>query len=275
MQHGLAVAAAHHHEVDLLPGQGELHPGDHFRADLIGDAAAGVDQHAIAPVGHVERDILVRDLGAGAAVLVPDVHHLAVLHKGGEALSQAVDLLADAHVHLHPHEGALGSLQGADHGVAEPVANAGEVLALIIIDKGSGVFGDPQLGFAALDGEAALELLHLQGSGFRVQLELGLLFGAAHEVERLGAEDVLLGGGDEHFQHRAAHAPFVLGIGHRVEIHLVREHLHLPDLHAVGALHAGLVHPIAFCEFQDASSFQAGGPFLGPAKWGTFLARAG
>ena len=252
---GLAVAAAHHHEVDLLAGHGELHPGDGLGANLVGDLAAGVHQHAVALVGHVEGDVLVGDFGAGAAVLVPDVHGLAVAHKGGEALAQAVDLLADVQIHLHPHEGAFGSGQGADHGVAKAVADVGQLFAVVVIGEGGGVLGDAQLGFAAGNGQAALKLGDSQGAGFRVQLELGLLFGAAHKVVGLGAQDVLLGGGDGHLQHRAAHGAHVLGIGHGVQVDAVGPHFHFADLHRVGVFHAGLVQPVAIGKFHGYHSF--------------------
>src|SRR5665647_2934755 len=64
-----------------LPGNGELHALNGLRADLVGDVARMVDQHAIAAVRQVERDVLVGLLARGAAVCVPDVHDLAVLHQ--------------------------------------------------------------------------------------------------------------------------------------------------------------------------------------------------
>ena len=54
-----------------------------------------VDEHAVSAAGQVERHILVRLLAAGAAVGVPDVDDLAVLHQGAEPLTQAVDDLAN------------------------------------------------------------------------------------------------------------------------------------------------------------------------------------
>ena len=248
---GLAVAAAHHHKVDLLARHGELHPGDGLGADLIGDLAAGVYQHTVALVGHVEGDVLVGDLGAGAAVLVPDVHHLAVFHKGGEPLAQAVDLLANVQVHLHPHKGAVGGFQGADHGVAEPVADVGQLFALVVIGEGGGALGDLQLGLAALNRKPALKLGDGQGAAFGLQLKLRLLLGAAHKVVGLGADDVLFGGGDVHLQHGAAHGPEVLGEGNHIQIDPVLLDFHLANLHGVGVFHAGQVHPIAFCKFHN------------------------
>ena len=53
-----------------------------------------VDEDPVAAVGQVKGDILVGLLAAGAAVLVPDVHHLAVLDKGGKAFAQPVDAFA-------------------------------------------------------------------------------------------------------------------------------------------------------------------------------------
>ena len=261
MQHGLAVAAADDHEVQLLPGQGELGPGDHLGAELVGHLAAGVYQQAVALAAEVEGDVLIGDLRAGAAVLVPHVHHLAVFHEGGEALPQAVELLADVHVELAAHVGALGGLHGAYHGVAEAVADVGDLFAVVVVGEGGGGLGDLQLQPAAFHGEAALKLGDLQGQVLHGQVELGLLFGAAHVVVHLGAEDVRPGGGEEELQHRAPCPAFVVDVGHGVQVDLLFGDLDFPDLHAVGVFHPGEVEPIAFGEFHGITSFRKAGRF--------------
>ena len=62
-----------------------------------------VDEDAVAARGEVERDVLVGLLTAGAAVGLPDVDGLAVLHERGEALAETVDVLADAEGELGDH----------------------------------------------------------------------------------------------------------------------------------------------------------------------------
>jgi hypothetical protein len=54
-----------------------------------------VDEHAVAAARQVEGHVLVGLFARGAAVGVPDVDALAVLHQRPEPLSQAVDKLAD------------------------------------------------------------------------------------------------------------------------------------------------------------------------------------
>src|SRR5690606_18357780 len=54
----------------------------------------------VAAAGEVEGDALVRLLAGGAAVGVPDLDRLAVLHQRSEALAEAVDQFADTEVQL-------------------------------------------------------------------------------------------------------------------------------------------------------------------------------
>jgi hypothetical protein len=59
-----------------------------------------VDEYAVAAVGQIERHILVRLLAARAAVGIPDVDLLAVLHQGSEALTEAVHDFANSQAEL-------------------------------------------------------------------------------------------------------------------------------------------------------------------------------
>ena len=45
-------------------------------------------------VGNIKGDVLIGLLRGSAPVLVPHLHGLAVLHKGGIPLSQSVNILA-------------------------------------------------------------------------------------------------------------------------------------------------------------------------------------
>ncbi len=244
LQHGLGVPATDDHKVQGLAGHRELGPGDHLRAQLITDLAAGIHKHAVALVGEIKGDVFIGNLRAGAPVLLPDVHHLAVLHKGGEPLAQTIDFLANGQIQLGPHKGALRGAQIAYHAVAELVAHLGEEPAVIIIGKAGRALGDFQLCLPAFHGDDARILPHFQGAVLGLQLKLRDLFGAAHKMPGLGADNVRLGRADVHLQHRAAHAPHILGIGHAVDVELIALHPGLPNLDAVRGGDTGLIDPI-------------------------------
>ncbi len=107
VEHFLGGGAVDEEVVELLAGDAELDALDLFRADLKRDQLGVVDKDAVAAVGHVEGNVLVGQLAAGAAVVVPDVDDLAVFDKGGEAFAEAVDALADAEIELLDGEAAL------------------------------------------------------------------------------------------------------------------------------------------------------------------------
>ena len=79
---------------DGLTRYGEAHIlyflAGHFKGYIIG----AVHQHTISPVGHVERNALVGDLGCCAAVLVPGIYHLSVLYECGKPLTKSIDTLS-------------------------------------------------------------------------------------------------------------------------------------------------------------------------------------
>jgi len=92
--------AEDHIVLEPLPGHTELHALYLFRGHLEGDALRVVDEHTVSPVRQVEWHVLVCLLAGRAAILVPDVHRLAVLHKRREPLTQAIHALAHAQVEL-------------------------------------------------------------------------------------------------------------------------------------------------------------------------------
>src|SRR5690606_8954534 len=90
-------------------GYGELHPFHRFAADLERHMPRVVDEHAVAAIGEIERDVLVRLFAGGPTVRVPDIHRLAVLHKRSEPLAETVDQLADSELELLVDEDPSGS----------------------------------------------------------------------------------------------------------------------------------------------------------------------
>ena len=62
-------------------GDAELHALHFFGGDLERNLFGLVDENAVAAIGDVERDVLVRLFAARAAVLVPNIHDLTVLDE--------------------------------------------------------------------------------------------------------------------------------------------------------------------------------------------------
>ena len=87
--------------------------------DLKGDMAAVVDQYAIPIGGHVERDVLVALLGSSAAILIPDVDALTILHVSAEAFAQAVYVFANRQMQLDGNEHVGFITGGTVHGHTE------------------------------------------------------------------------------------------------------------------------------------------------------------
>ena len=256
-EHVFHAVAANDHEVELFARHGELYARDMLGADLIGDRARVVHEHAVVAVRDVERNALVRNFGAGAAVFVPGLHGLAVLHIRGEALAEAIDLFADVKVHLGTHVVAVRSGDGADHRVAEAVADACQLLVLIVVIKAARVLADDELCVAALDRHGRFGVLDLQCAVCVVQLERRHFLVAAHKVVRFRADDIRLRRGNVHFQKRAAHGAHVCVVRHGVEVNAVVFCLDFANLHGVRVCHAGKVHPVAFRKFHiQLTAFQ-------------------
>ena len=277
-EHVLHVLAADDHEVELLTRHRELHTRDMLRADLIGDRARIVDEHAVVAVCDVERNVLIGDFGAGAAVLVPDIDALTVLDKRRKALAEAINLFADVEIHLRAHEARglevlavhiseieihliahivlIMRLDGADHRVAETVADACQLLVFIVIGKIARILCDDELCIAALDRDCLLGILNLQLAMRVIQLKRGHLLVAAHKMIRFNADNIRLRGRNKQLKQRTAHCAHVHGIRHRVEIHAVFFCLDFSDLNRIGICDAGLIHPVAFCEFHKLTAFQ-------------------
>ena len=207
LQYALGVAAVDHVVGHALALLAELHPLHLLAGHLEADVAAALHQHAIAPVGHVEGHVLVGQLAGGAAVAVPDVHHLAVLHVGGEALAQAVHPLAHVQVQRFDHVVlARGLAVGVGHGVVfrlgqQPVvAGVGDPPALPgLADRG--------LRPAALEGVFGLGLGDDGLDRALVQLKVGAAIHHAPPVLHLHADHVRHGRGEGDGQRRVVHHP--------------------------------------------------------------------
>ena len=79
----------------FLAGNRELRLCGRLAANLIRDAAGGIDKHPVTAAAEEERHVLVRLLAVSTSVGVPQIDTLAVLHKGAEALAETVDIFPD------------------------------------------------------------------------------------------------------------------------------------------------------------------------------------
>ena len=231
---------------------GELHARNGLGAHFKGDGAGIVHQNAVAAVGHIEGDIFIGNLGAGAAVFVPDIDDLSVFDERSKALAQTVDLFAHADIELAAHEGAFGRVHIGKHGGAEAIAHGGDLLALIVIGKGGGQAGDLQLEIAGGDAQQLSRLFHLHFAFGIVQGEGGHLGAAALEVGQLHADDIRLRRGDIQLQRGAVQRAFIAPVAYAVEMDLraVFQNMDFADLFAVAGGNAGLHDPLAYIEFH-------------------------
>ena len=85
-----------HEVLERLARDRELHLLDRLGSDLERDVPRVVHEHAVPAVREVERHVLVGLLAGRAAVGVPDVDGLPVLHERPEPFAEPVDELADA-----------------------------------------------------------------------------------------------------------------------------------------------------------------------------------
>ena len=166
---------------ERLAADAELDLGDAFRRDFEDDAPRVIDEDAPTGVGQKERDVLVGLLGAGAAVAVPDLDRLPVLHKGGEALAEAVDVVADGKVEALEEmpclaaavDGVAGIL-GAATGQADAVAQEVEAVASLARQN--------RRQRPAVQGDGRFRLLDTPMPLLAVDLEFRALGGSALEV---------------------------------------------------------------------------------------------
>ncbi len=182
LEHVLAGGTSDNEVLQSFALHRELHAFDGLRAELVRHGSRVVDEHSVAAVGEVEGDVLVRLLAAGAAVGVPDVDGLAVLHERAEALAQAVDVLTDAEVELLVHEGPSGRVVHVPDG---PVARSGEPCAAgVELERPGCAFADGGREWPAGQGADAVD-------DGRVAHALPLVTGQGEAASASGAAVVL------------------------------------------------------------------------------------
>ena len=212
LDHGLGVSAADDHIIQLFAGHAELHSRHVLGGDLKADGAAVIDQHTVAAVGQVERNVFITDLAGRAAVLVPDVHHLTVLDKIREPLAQTVDLFAHIQLQLCTDKRTFRCFHVAQHGGAVAVADAGDALTLVVIVEGGRVLTDDKAGITRSDRDFLVGHIAVQRGGIQCQIKGGHLCPGALVMHGLHSNHIRLRGCDGYEQCRAIQTPLVLFI---------------------------------------------------------------
>ena len=117
------------HIVDQrFPFHGKLGPLHLFAGNLKADIGGILHEDAVAPVCHVEGDVLISQLGGRSAVSVPHIHALSVFDIGREPFAKAVHALSDVQHQAVAHVRFAGvAVQRMGHG---PEAGGGEHLSV-------------------------------------------------------------------------------------------------------------------------------------------------
>ncbi len=103
IQHRLRRWAVDDEIFQILAFNAELNFRHFLRADFKRHALRMVHQHAVAAVGEIKRDVLVRLLGTGTAIAVPGFHRLAVTYQRGKTLTQPVHRFSHAQIQTLKH----------------------------------------------------------------------------------------------------------------------------------------------------------------------------
>ena len=213
-----------------------------------------VDEHAVSAVGQIQRDVLVALLGARAAVLVVNVHALAVLDERAEALAHAVDQLADGEVELAAH---VGILRAAVVGHARPVglaigdvavAAAGQALAAVVKRHLRVVFVYANLELARARGDRLAVLRRVKGAVLgQVQFKVRSLVRKARVMGDAHADDALHRrrqlDGQVHAAQRVAASDDALRRAQQA--HALAAHLRVIDVGGRKAAHKLLGQPLS------------------------------
>ena len=197
---------------DLLPGDGHSDIFHLLRADLEGNRAGMIRKNGIMLAGHIERNILVADLGGGTAVLVPHGDGLAVLYKRGKTLAEAVDRLARLerelryHVRLILHRQIVGAgtvghgaLLGAHVGKVAKTRGSKEPAARL---KAIVKITSPHPDRKIAGRHNRLFVRDLHGDGIRIPVQIIAGFPVVVAlIMRCGDSDVIMPGRDK-FHHQ-------------------------------------------------------------------------
>lgn len=177
-----------------------------------------VDEDAVARVREVERDVLVGLFGGRAAVGVPDVDDLAVLHQRPEAFTEAVHRGAHAEAQLLAQ--VVGARRVAHDAHALGAAAGQQPAAREEVDLPGARAGDPDRQRAGGEGGVLLVVLRVSREVLRTDLERGALRLLALEVGEGDADDVGYRGmgADRHDRSLQQVAAAADGLGRREDV---------------------------------------------------------
>ena len=186
-EHLLGRRTVDHEILELLAADAELRLGDPLRGNFEFDTAGMVDENAPAVAGQEERHVLVGLLGAGAAIAIPDVDRLAVLHERREALAEAIDVFSDREVEAFEDVGLpriafdrVAGVLAAAAGDRNAVPEEGEAVAPVARQYG----GEG----AAAQCDGRLRLFDITNPRVAVDFEIGSARNAAQKMRDADAD---------------------------------------------------------------------------------------
>ena len=252
VQHRLGRAAVDHVVDDGLALGGELHPLHLFTSHFEAHVGGILHEDAIAPIGHIEGDILVGLFAGGAAVGVPHIDGLAVLHIGGEALAQAVDALAHVQHQRIAHVGLAGVLIQRPAHAAERAAGEHPAVLRHIVHPPVFALLHPGGQLSAGEGDRLVVFFNDGVHRLLVGLEMRGVIPFAREVGHGDADNVLPGRGKGHIQRTAVQriTPVMDGAAGGQHVQRVGALFHPNRLRGVLHLEVGPDQPIAVGKFH-------------------------
>ena len=253
VQHGLGCAAIDHVVNDGLSLGRELHPLHLFTGHFEAHVGGVLHEDTIAPIGHIEGDILVGLLAGGAAVGVPHIDGLAVFHIGGEAFAQTIDALAHVQHQRVAHVGLAGILVQRPAHAAERAAGEHPAVLRHIVHLPVFALLHPGGQLAAGEGDRLVGFFNDGVHRLLVGLEMRGVIPLAREVGHGDADDVLPGRGKGHVQRTAVQriAPVMDGAAGGQHVQRVGTLFHPNRLCGVLHLEVGTDQPITVGKFHS------------------------
>ena len=169
-----------------------------FRRDFKGHVACVLHQHTVTAVGHVERDVLVRQLRRRAAIRVPHINRLTVLDVRAEAFAQTVNAFAHVQLEALGHvgravrqkrTGCAVLLQRTTH--AAPTGRRQDAVADHIVHRPIAALADARGQVAGGEVGVVVILADFRCHVLFIRRKLRILARRAGKVRHLHADDVL------------------------------------------------------------------------------------
>ena len=181
-----------------------------FRRDFKGHVACVLHQHTVTAVGHVERDVLVRQLRRRAAIRVPHINRLTVLDVRAEAFAQTVNTFAHVELEALGHVGRAVRQKRTGRAVllqrtahAAPTGRRQDAVADHIVHRPIAALAHARGQVAGDEVGVVVILADFGRHVLFIRRELGVFARRSGKVRHLHADDVLARR-SEHNVERAA-----------------------------------------------------------------------